>query len=133
MPRLSLYVHDTALWKSPRDAAREYGVHLQVVNPTDLPTTVVMAELHVTYSVDAHLAVVKMPIAEPPMFGCSFKKIEIPQRLEANDVASGWLIFRVSDTLVDSGDIHQYDLVVSDVHNVVESRQITIFRERTST
>lgn len=132
-PRLSLYVHDTALWKSPHNATRAYGVHLQLVNPTDLPTTVVMAELHITYSVDAHLAVVKTPIVEPTTFRCSFKKIEIPQRLEANGVASGWLVFRVADALVDRGDVHRYDVVVRDVHNVVETRQIAVFRERTST
>ena len=131
-PRLDLLLHTSAMWRSTQEAAREYGVHLQITNPTDLQTAVDTAELHIIYSRADHEAVVKVPIAKPPRLAGGIETIELPQRVEANDAVSGWLVFHVQEELVRETDVHRYDLVVGDVHDLIVSMQIIVFPEKPS-
>ena len=129
-PQLDLYVNDSAVWRSADNGAREYGVHLMVVNPTDRASAIVMAELHVLYSVEEHLSTVKIPAADSSQRD-DVDAIELPRRLDANGAASGWLLFHVSEDLVRSSDVQRYDVVVRDVHDTIASVQVAVFREVT--
>lgn len=130
MPHFDLYLQDAAVWTSPRDATREYGVHLRITNPTDLPTAVVVAELHISYSRADHTAAVKVPTANAPQFVGDIDTIELPRSLQANDATSGWMIFHVPEELLSKTDVQRYDLEVRDVHDVIRSVQILMFPEK---
>ena len=127
-PQLDLYVSESAVWRSDEDQAREYGVHLLVVNPTDRASAIVVAELHVHYSVENHLSTVKIPAAASSQRE-GIETIGLPQRLEANGASSGWLLFQVPGELVRSRDIQRYDVVVRDVHDTIASVQVAVFQE----
>lgn len=128
-PHFGIHVHDSTVWQQPCGTTRKYGVYVQFANPTDLPTAIVMADLHITYSMKNRLTTVKVPIIESPTLGQEITVFDLPQPLKANTAASGWLIFHVPEELIGDYAIDRYDIVVRDVHDVIASTQITIFRE----
>ena len=99
------------------------------MNPTDLPTAILVAELHITYTMDAQLHTVKVSGSDSPTVTHDIKPITLPQHIQANSATFGWLIFYVPEALLSSSDIHRYDLEIRDIHEAIESTQITIFHE----
>ena len=132
-PQFDIYVNDSGLWVNKLKAVREYGVYLRIANPSDLQTAVVFAELHVSYLVDDHPATVKIPTVSPPQLASDINSMELPRTIRANDAISGWLIFLVPEALLGEVYIQRYDLVVHDVHGVIESVQIAVFPDTPNT
>jgi hypothetical protein len=129
--RVDVYLNWARLWRRHSDHGRLLGVHLLVSNPSDRPTSIVTAELHLTYKVDGVLATVKLP----PVFGDDelesagdLLPATLPIRLGPNGAASSLFIFHVTDELTRGREIERYDVHVRDVHGE-EGRQITIFSE----
>jgi hypothetical protein len=130
--RVDVHLSSATSWRRPSQHDRLLGVHLLVSNPTDRATSVVAAEMHLTYSVEGVLTTVKMPPAihiEAFEFPEGLTPAALPIRLEPNDAVSSLFIFRIGDDLTRGRDVERYDIYLRDVHGVEESRQITIFHE----
>lgn len=130
--RVDVYLSSSTSWRRHSHHDRLLGVQLLVSNPTDRATSIVTAELHLTYTVDGILTTVKVPPVAPGdelEFPGDLLPTALPIRLEPNDAASGLFIFQITDELTRDREIERYDVYVRDVHGVEESRQITIFYE----
>ena len=57
------------------------------------------------------------------------RAFDVPVALAANHAVSGWFLFAVNDDLTAGAPVDRYDLVVRDVHGVIESLQVTVFRQ----
>jgi hypothetical protein len=130
--RVDVYLSSSTSWRRHSHHDRLLGVHLLVSNPTDRATSIVSAELHLTYTVDGVLTTVKVPPVAPGdelEVPGDLAPTALPIRLEPNGAASGLFIYRVKDKLTRDRDIERYDVQVRDVHGIEERRQITIFSE----
>ena len=111
---------------------RLLGLHLIVTNPTDRATTIVRAEVRVTYSVSGVVTTVNVPATSTADLDQPLPDVvvvELPVRLEANGGTSGWFLFRVPDGLVGGGGVDRYEVVLKDIHGIEETVQVTIFHE----
>lgn len=129
--RLGLYLNESMSWRHSKDAYRLLGFHLLITNPTDRPTSIVSAELHLTYSVNGVVTTVKVQ-HEPCIIlpgGGKAGVIEVSARLEANAAISDWLLFKVADGLTKDRPVDRYDVVIRDINGIVQSVQVTIFLE----
>lgn len=130
--RVDLHLNHSMSWRRPSNNDRLLGFHLLVANPTDRASSIVQAELHLTYSVNGIVTTVKVPrvsdmkSADVPL---EVDPIELPARLDANDAVSGWFVFQVKDGLTSGRSIDRYEVFVRDVHGIEESVQVTVFRE----
>jgi hypothetical protein len=126
---LDLYLVGSAARHRVSTGDRVLEVQVEVTNPSDRPSTVVAAELHVTYSVQGVITTVKIPnstdgnadLATPTL-----NLLELPARLDANDARSGWVLFRVQGTLLKGRDVDRFDLVIRDVHGIEQKRQVRV-------
>lgn len=129
---VDVYLSSSTSWRRHSHHDRILGIHLLVSNPTDRATSIVTAELHLTYTVDGVLTTVRVPPAAPRdelELPGDLLPTALPIRLEPNDAASGIFIFQIKDELTRDREIERYDVYVRDVHGVEQSRQITIFHE----
>jgi hypothetical protein len=130
--RVDVYLSSSTSWRRHSHHDRLLGVHLLVSNPSDRATSIVTAELHVTYTIDGVLTTVKVPpvaAGDELEFLGDLLPTALPIRLEPNDAASGLFIFQIRDDLTRDREIERYEVHVRDVHGVEENRQITIFSE----
>lgn len=127
--RIDPYVNDSMEWR--QTAARVVGVHVVVANPTDAATSLVQAELHLTYDLGGTLTMVRVraEAAAPENLPTEVAPLALPARLDANDATSGWLLFVLKDGITGGMPIERYDLVTRDVHGKEESIQLGVFRE----
>ena len=129
---LGLYLIEPVAWSHSELAERILGFHVLVSNPTDRPTSVVSAELHLTYSVGGVLTTVKVPAvgeAHSDLVPADLASIELPGRVDANDALAGWLLFRISPELIGGAAVERHELVIRDVHGIEERLQVAVFRE----
>lgn len=127
-----LYMNYSASWRRPAAGDRVLGFNILMTNPTDRASTLVNAELHLTYSVAEVLTTVKVPqLSEATTVGPGeeYAPVAFPASLSANGAVSGWLLFRVPDALTDGRRIERYDVVVVDVHGVEQAIQGPLLRE----
>lgn len=127
--RIDLYINDSIEWK--QTAARVVGIHAVVANPTDGPTSLVHAELHVTYDLGGTVTTIRIraETSDPTGLPPGVASLELPARLDANDAVSGWLLFLLKDGLTGDRPVERYDLIARDVHGKEESVQLGVFRE----
>lgn len=57
------------------------------------------------------------------------RALDVPIALAANHAVSGWFLFAVNDALTAGSPVDRYDLVIRDVHGVITSLQVTVFRQ----
>jgi hypothetical protein len=129
--RVDLHMNDSVSWRSSA-ADRLLGFHLMIANPTDRSSSLVSAELHLTYGLNGVVTTVKVPhvsdataITAP----AGVVPIELPARLDANDAVSGWFLFLVEEGLTGGAPVDRYDVIVRDVHGFEATVQVTLFRE----
>ncbi|MFV1990435.1 MAG: hypothetical protein ACC652_06810 [Acidimicrobiales bacterium] len=128
-PSLSLYLNDSAIW-SALDSGRLLGFHVQTANSSDRASSLIGAELHITYSIGQRLVTVKVPHGRDTSGAPGgVTPISLPRPIQANSAASGWFLFHIADDLVDSRQIDRYDIVVRDIHDLAESLQVSVLRE----
>jgi hypothetical protein len=130
--RLDLYLFASMDHRDAESQDRILTFHVRVGNPTDRPTAIVQAELHVTYEVEGVLTTIKVRhgATEPTASAESgLDRLELPLRLEANDAHVGWLSFGLSADLMRGREIDRYDVVVRDVQGIEESTQVRILGE----
>jgi hypothetical protein len=131
-PRLTLHLNESVSWRRPSEGERLLGFHLLASNPTDRPSSLVRAELHLTYAIHGTVTTVKVPHAsgrEEVSLPRGVVPIQLPSHVGANDAVSGWFLFRVAEGVTDGRAIDRYDVVLRDVHGVIETLQVTLFRE----
>lgn len=131
-PRLDLYLNDSMAWRTPADGSRLFGFHMQIANPTDRRTTITESDLLVTYSRDDVMMTVKVPHTRENEYSRpegSVTALDLPLVLNANSAVMGWLLFRIPDDLTGGNPIERYDVTVRDLHDIVESRQVTVLHE----
>ena len=126
---LDLYLNEAVSWRVS-DETRILGVHVQMANATDRPNSIVRAELHLTYEVEAVLTALKVGhmigVTEPDG---DIVPAVLPLSLQPNEAANGWFLFGAGSTLTGEHEIRRYDFVVTDIHGIDESIQVSIFRE----
>lgn len=130
--RVDVHLSSSTSWRRPSRRDRVLGVHVLVSNPTDRATSIVAAELHLTYSIDGVLTTVKVPHAtsvDAFEFPRGLTPASLPIRLEPNDAVSTLFVFRIEDDLTREREIERYDVHLRDVHGAEEGLQITIFHE----
>ena len=132
-PRMGVYVNDSASYQMDRTRERLLVFHLLVSNPSDSPTSLVAAELHVTYAVNGVLTTVKVPHSWSPDMpqdvSPDVSPIDLPVALGAHDAKSGWFVFPIADDLTGGRGVDRLDVVVRDMHNVSEAVQVTVLGE----
>ncbi len=131
-PRLAIHVNDSVSWRRALAGERLLGFHLLVSNPTDRPSSLLKAELHLTYAVDSIMTTIKLPHTSYSLqvgLPSAVVPIELPAPLGANDAVSGWFLFRVAEGLTGGRPVDRYDIVIRDIHDIVETLQVTVFRE----
>ena len=130
-PKFGMRLNESVALRSSTAGARVLAFHVVVTNSSDQPTSVISADLHITYTVDGHITVVRVPHDEnietqSPMGGVTFA---LPVSLDPHGATSGWFRFLVSDQLTGGRPVERYDMVVRDVHDLSQSVQVTVFRE----
>lgn len=127
--RIDIYINDSIEWRQA--AARVVGVHAVVANPTDGATSLVHAELHLTYDLGGTVTTIRVraEAAVPIGLPGEVVSLELPARLDANEAVSGWLLFLLKDGITGDRPIERYDLVARDVHGKEETIQLGVFRE----
>lgn len=128
-PRMGVYVNDSASYQMDRTRERLLVFHLLVSNPSDSPTSLVAAELHVTYAVNGVMTTVKVPHSRSPDMPQDVSPIDLPVALGAHDAKSGWFVFPIADDLTGGRGVDRLDVVVRDMHDVSEAVQVTVLRE----
>jgi hypothetical protein len=132
--RLVLHLNESVSWRRSEQGERLLGFHVLVTNPTDRPTSLLGSDLHVAYSASSVMTTVKVPHDPSLATGrpaAEIAPIGLPAPLDANGALSGWFLFRVPDGLTGGRPAERYDLVVRDVHEILETMQVTVFREVT--
>jgi hypothetical protein len=129
---IDIYLNTSSGWRRAAARDRLLGFHLVISNPSDRPTSIVSAELHLTYSTGQVLTTVKVP----PLASLAqdapapdVDPVALPLRLDANDSVSGWFVFQLQDELVASRSIEGYAVVLRDVHRIEVAVQATVFLE----
>lgn len=127
--RVDIYINDSIEWR--RAGARVVGVHVVVANPTDGATSLVQAELHLTYDLGGTVTTIRVRAAAtvPIELPGEVVSLELPARLDANDAVSGWLLFLLKDGITGDRPIERYDIVIRDLHGKEETVQLGVFRE----
>lgn len=128
--RIDVYVNEQVSWSLK--SGRLAGVNVVVTNPTDGTTSLVGAELHLTYEVGSSLTTVRVPAspgAVPSSLAPQVVSLELPLRLDANAAKSGWLVFALPEGLTGGHPIERYDLVTKDVQGKEASVQLGFFRD----
>ncbi|MGD9796870.1 MAG: hypothetical protein AB7V15_02015 [Acidimicrobiia bacterium] len=128
--RVDVYINDSMAWR--HDEGRCVGVNVVLANPADSPTSIVHAELHLTYDVRGTLATVRVRASSPSPAStvpAEVANLELPVRLDANGAVSGWFVFPLPDGLTDGRPVERYDFVTRDVHGKEETIQLGIYRE----
>lgn len=123
--RVDLYLNHSMSWRRPSNDDRLLGFHLLIANPTDRASSIVTAELHLSYSLNGIVTTVKVPRAldmTPSEIPPEVNPIVLPARLEANDAVLGWFLFQVKDGLTGGRSIDRYEVFVRDVHGIEEDR-----------
>jgi hypothetical protein len=129
--RLDIYLQDSFSRRRPAEGDRILAFHLLLANPTDRPTAVVEADLHLTYTTEGRMTTMKVRHAAENPKGLEQGRdfIAFPTRLDANAAASGWIVFQVVDALVADHAIDRYELFIRDVHGLQEGLQVTVIPE----
>lgn len=128
--RIDVYVNEPVSWSLA--SGRLAGVNVVVTNPTDGTTSLIEAELHLTYDVASSLTTVRIPVspdAVPSGLAAELVSLELPLRLDANAAESGWLAFALPDGLTGGQPVERYDLVTKDVQGKETSVQLGFFRD----
>jgi hypothetical protein len=129
---LGLYLYDSVSW-GRASTDRILGFHVLVSNPSERTTTIIELELHLTYSVARVLTTVKIPHSPelaPLQIPTGTSPIMLPAHIASNGAISGWALFSLQkQRLIRDAVVDRYDLSIKDVHGLVESRQVTVFRE----
>lgn len=129
---IDLYLNESVSWRQSAWGHRLVGLHILATNPTDRASSLVRAELRLTYAVDGVVTTIKVPHASDPTMTVSpigVTPMDLPAALDANSAVSGWLLFRLEDGLADGRPIDRYDVAVRDVHGIEETMQMTVLRE----
>ena len=131
-PALDLYLNESIAWSLSQASKRLLAFHVMVTNPSDRPSSIVGADLLLTYSVDDVLVVAKVPHSEDSastLTTADIAPFRLPMSLGASGAVSGWFNFQVSLQLTGGRPIERYDLVVRDVYALSKGLQVTVFRE----
>lgn len=133
---LDLYLIAVTSRRRETDGDRVLEFHVQVTNPADRASSVVAAELHVTYSVASGvMTTVKFPHAvdtADDLATPGVSPLQLPARLDANDALAGWLRFRLGGEMMLGREIDRYDLVIRDVHGIEEALQVRVMSDVTA-
>jgi hypothetical protein len=110
-----------------------YAFSISLGNPSDIDNALVRAELRIGYtsSNKAYIAV-KVPtddtIAE--QLGLDSASIlHLPARIDAHQTLAGWLVFRVADDLLATGQIEDYCILFTDTHDAATTLEPVIVRD----
>lgn len=126
--RIDLYLIDS-LDEQPTSGDRLLAFQVLISNPSDRDNSIVAAEVHLTYSLEAVVTSVKVRHGIDRGTSSAFagvKPLDLPVALDANGAVSGWLLFRIDSALTGGRPVDRYDLVIQDVHGTQESRQVTV-------
>lgn len=129
---VGLHLNESVSWRRSGGDVRLLGFHVLATNPTDRPTTLVSAELHLSYSRGGAVMTLKVPPAPERSrvrLPEGTRAFDVPVALAANHAVSGWFLFAVNDALTAGSPVDRYDLVIRDVHGVIEFLQVTVFRQ----
>lgn len=130
--RVDLYLNEAVSWRRRAHTDRVVGFHLLATNPSDRASSLVAAELHLTYSLGGILTTVKVPrLTEATPIGVRTQvvPIDLPAALDANKATHGWFMFRIPDGLTHERPVERYRVVVRDSHGIEESVQANVLRE----
>ena len=130
--RIDLSLDESVSWRNAYPGGRLLGFHLLITNPTDRPSSLVGAELRLTYGSDLVITTVKVRHDQEVRDAAlpeTVRPLELPARLDSNGAVAGWFLFRVDGGLTGGHPIDRYDVAVRDVHGIEELMQVTVFRE----
>lgn len=127
--RIDLYLIDSLDEHQATSGGRLLAFQVLISNPSDRNNSIVAAEVHLTYNLEAVVTSVKVRHGIDRGTSSALagvKPLDLPVALDANGAVSGWLLFRIDRALTGGRPVDRYDLVVQDVHGTQESRQVTV-------
>jgi len=129
--RLDVSLKESVAWVPVDESCKYMCALLLVVNPAESETTLIRAELHITYSpAPNQMLVIKIP-HEERLIGApdEIVPVAIQSPLRANGALEGWFVFRLIDDLIGSHSIKDYNVVLYDSRGIMQSVHIWIIKE----
>lgn len=116
------------------DKVRLYAFLLSISNPSDSNNALARAELHVTYkTLSGQPVTVQIPSSQVVGNGFSeledFRLVVMPARLDAHQTITGWILFRISESILSESEINCYSILLVDSHQIRTSVEPIMIQE----
>lgn len=115
------------------DNSRIFGLSASFSNRSDSDNAVAYLELEVRYKNPGD-AYMKVKVPHEARLADSFgaervKPFDLPARIDAHQTVAGWALFNVSASLLGSGAVETYTLILTDSHGVSYSLSVNSVKE----
>lgn len=111
-----------------------YAFLLSISNPSDSNNALAKVELHITYETPAHTFVTAQILSSQTRGDAfaelhNFQLLSAPARLDAHQTLTGWILFRVSDAILNGAVVDSYSIVLFDSHQIKTSVEPIMVQE----
>ncbi|MGN6309005.1 MAG: hypothetical protein ACTHNN_05555 [Xanthobacteraceae bacterium] len=119
-PSIASYLQDAYITVGARPSARVYAVLVSLSNKSDNDNGIASTALHLTYAKKGGLefTVKVSPEDPPPSFFAdkSAKHLQVPFRIDAHQIVSGWAFFAVENAILEGASIKGTRFAFIDAH-----------------
>ena len=128
-----LYLNTSRAWRT--DSGRVLAALVRVSNPSERGTSIVAADLRLSYYADDTLVVIKVPHNQAAGIGLLPSDSDVcslPRDIPGRSATVNWLCFSVQDALTGGRPVDRYELDLRDVSGSSLTLQVGLFTEVTT-